>query len=174
MKFETVQIHFLRDVLICCQPEILLPWQWDVTTSPLYHRQCRPSINLVHVKITYPVLSFSMSFSCSRPFNTLRATDDELRSKWLGLEPRRLRPVQQQQAVCLACFLLSNKCTRNITMIKSLFLTRCWYSFHVYFKWVSWRACGSFSEMIEVMCHVHHVLPFGKAISLVSRPLIFV
>ena len=47
-----------------------------------------------------------MSFSCSRPFNTLRATDDELRSKWLGLEPRRLRPVEQQQAACLACFLL--------------------------------------------------------------------
>ena len=106
MKFETVRIHFLRDVLICCQLEILLPWQCDVTTSLFYYRQCRASINLLHVQITYPLVSFSMSFSCSRPFNTLRATDDELRSKWLGLEPRRLRPVQQQQAVCLACFLL--------------------------------------------------------------------
>ena len=106
MKFETVQIHFLRDVLICFQPEILLPQQRDVMNSPLYYRQCSASINLLHVQITYPLLSFSMSFSCSRPFNTLRATDDELRSKWLGLEPRRLRPVQQQQAVCLACFLL--------------------------------------------------------------------
>ena len=37
MKFETVQIHFLRDVLIFCHPEILLPWQRDVTTSPLYY-----------------------------------------------------------------------------------------------------------------------------------------
>ena len=37
MKFETVRIHFLSDVLICCHPEILLPWQRDVTTSPLYY-----------------------------------------------------------------------------------------------------------------------------------------
>ena len=33
MKFETVRIHFLSDVLICCHPEILLAWQLDVTTS---------------------------------------------------------------------------------------------------------------------------------------------
>ena len=32
---ETVQIHFLSDVLVCCHPEILLPWQRDVTISPL-------------------------------------------------------------------------------------------------------------------------------------------
>ena len=32
MKFETTQIHFLSDVY----PDILLPWQRDVTTSPLY------------------------------------------------------------------------------------------------------------------------------------------
>ena len=37
MKFETVRIYFLSDVLICCHPEILLPWQRDVTTFPLYH-----------------------------------------------------------------------------------------------------------------------------------------
>jgi len=37
MKFETMRIHFLSDVLICCHPEILLPWQRDVTTSPLYY-----------------------------------------------------------------------------------------------------------------------------------------
>ena len=36
MKFETVRIHFLSDVLVCCHPEILLPSQRDVTTSPLY------------------------------------------------------------------------------------------------------------------------------------------
>ena len=36
MKFETVLIHFLSDVLVCCHPEILLPWQRDVTTSPLH------------------------------------------------------------------------------------------------------------------------------------------
>ena len=32
MKFETAQIYLLSDV----HPEILLPWQRDVTTSPLY------------------------------------------------------------------------------------------------------------------------------------------
>ena len=36
MKFETVRIHFLSDVLVCCHPQILLTWQRDVTTSPLY------------------------------------------------------------------------------------------------------------------------------------------
>ena len=36
MKFETAQIHCLIEVSVCCRPEILLPWQCDVTTSPLY------------------------------------------------------------------------------------------------------------------------------------------
>lgn len=35
-KIETVQIHFLSEVLDCCYPEISLPRQHDVTTSPLY------------------------------------------------------------------------------------------------------------------------------------------
>ena len=34
MNFETVQIHFLGKFSVCCHPEILLPWQRDVTTSP--------------------------------------------------------------------------------------------------------------------------------------------
>ena len=33
MKFETARIHFLSDVLVCCHPEILIPWQRDATTS---------------------------------------------------------------------------------------------------------------------------------------------
>ena len=37
MKFETVRIHFFGDVLICRHPEILLPWQRDVTTSLIYY-----------------------------------------------------------------------------------------------------------------------------------------
>ena len=36
MKFETVRIHFLSDVLVCCHSKVLLPWHRDVTTSPLY------------------------------------------------------------------------------------------------------------------------------------------
>ena len=35
-KIETVQIHFLSEVLDCCYLEISLPRQHDVTTSPLY------------------------------------------------------------------------------------------------------------------------------------------
>ena len=36
MKFETVRIYFLRECSVCCHPKILLPWERDVTTSPLY------------------------------------------------------------------------------------------------------------------------------------------
>ena len=42
MKFETVRIYFLRDVLICCHPEILLPWQRDATTFFSIMRLCSP------------------------------------------------------------------------------------------------------------------------------------
>ena len=53
MKFETVLIHFLRDVLIFCHPEILLPWQRDVTTSPLYYiihwTEIFPMDNCIHL-----------------------------------------------------------------------------------------------------------------------------
>ena len=34
MNFKTVRIHFISHVFGCCHPEILLPWQCDVTTSP--------------------------------------------------------------------------------------------------------------------------------------------
>ena len=36
MKFEIVGIDFSGDLSVCCHPEILLSWQRDVTTSPLY------------------------------------------------------------------------------------------------------------------------------------------
>ena len=42
MKFETVRIYFLRDVLICCHPEILLKWQRDATTFFSIMRLCSP------------------------------------------------------------------------------------------------------------------------------------
>ena len=35
--FETVRIYFLSEFSVCCDPKILLPWQRDVTTSPLYY-----------------------------------------------------------------------------------------------------------------------------------------
>ena len=41
MKFETVRIYFLREFSVYCHPKILLPWQSDVTTSPLYSPSCR-------------------------------------------------------------------------------------------------------------------------------------
>ena len=31
-----MRIHFLSEFSVCCHPEILLPWQRVVTTSPLY------------------------------------------------------------------------------------------------------------------------------------------
>ena len=46
--------------------------------------------------LTYPFLSFSTSLSNSRFFNMLLATDGELRTKWLGFEPRLLRPITSQ------------------------------------------------------------------------------
>ena len=36
MKFETVRIYFLSEFSVCCHPKILLPWQRDVATSPVY------------------------------------------------------------------------------------------------------------------------------------------
>ena len=40
MKFETLQIQFLSEFSVCCDPEILLPWQRDVTSSPLHYLNC--------------------------------------------------------------------------------------------------------------------------------------
>jgi len=36
IKFEAVWIHSLSEFSVCCHPEILLPWERDITTSPLY------------------------------------------------------------------------------------------------------------------------------------------
>ena len=33
-----MQIYFLNEFSVCCHPHFLLPWQHDVTTSPLYSR----------------------------------------------------------------------------------------------------------------------------------------
>ena len=35
MKFETVQIYFLSEFLVCCHPKNLLPWQHNLLTSLL-------------------------------------------------------------------------------------------------------------------------------------------
>ena len=39
IEFETVRIHFLGEFSVCGHPEILLPWERDVTTSPLYYER---------------------------------------------------------------------------------------------------------------------------------------
>ena len=46
MLFETGQIHFLSDVLICRHVEILLPWQRDVNDfpSPLHLQEKSPIV----------------------------------------------------------------------------------------------------------------------------------
>ena len=45
VKFEIVRIDFKVTLSVCCHPKILLPWQRDVTTSPLYSSQLRFSAN---------------------------------------------------------------------------------------------------------------------------------
>ena len=45
MKFETVQIYFLSEFSVCCHPKILLLWQRDVTTSPLYSLPRRNNVS---------------------------------------------------------------------------------------------------------------------------------
>ena len=87
---------------------------------------------------TYPLLSFSINFSCSRPFNTFLATDDELRSKWLGLAPRRLRPIQKNQRN------QSNGCQDNKTKLTQQALTSA--DFH---------AMLSESNMAKIMTLTH-------------------
>ena len=36
IKFEQGRIHFISEFSVCFDPEILLPWERDVTTSSLY------------------------------------------------------------------------------------------------------------------------------------------
>ena len=46
MKFETMRIiYFLSDFSLCCHPNILLPWQHDITTSPLFGQVPRNQLN---------------------------------------------------------------------------------------------------------------------------------
>ena len=45
IKFEKVRIHFLSEFSVCCHPEILLPWERDATTSPLYWPRFSPVPN---------------------------------------------------------------------------------------------------------------------------------
>ena len=48
IKFETVRIFFLVTFSVCCHWEILLPWQRDVTTSPLYSLGLRDWTHNLH------------------------------------------------------------------------------------------------------------------------------
>ena len=38
IKFQTARIYFWNEFSVCCYRKILLPWQRDVTTSPLYSK----------------------------------------------------------------------------------------------------------------------------------------
>ena len=51
-EVETVRIHFLSDFLICRHPKILLPWQRDVTTSPLYSLISLTVVNTICYSLT--------------------------------------------------------------------------------------------------------------------------
>ena len=67
-----------------------------VPTSPDNRGSTVCFITDVALFLTYPFLSFSISLSSSRFFNMLLAIDGELRTKWLGFEPRLLRPIISQ------------------------------------------------------------------------------
>ena len=56
---ETVRIHSLSYVLVCCHPEILLPWQRDVTTCPLYLAHSLPHLSTAFGKLFRPPLTRS-------------------------------------------------------------------------------------------------------------------
>ena len=67
-----MQIHFLSEVLICCHQEILLPWQCDVTTSPLYSLSDDISVTL---KLKIHVTHFGdVSSIVTSKFDILRQT----------------------------------------------------------------------------------------------------
>ena len=85
MKFETVRIYFLREFSVCCHPKLLLPWQRDLTTSPLYYSgfavyRCQsPSEGIVAIScLDYPPHPWLISFSIHweiEPCNTDRLGD---------------------------------------------------------------------------------------------------
>ena len=65
MKLETVGIHFLSDVLSLLSFKNLLPWQRDVTTSPLYYfgiQQGQLHDDVILLKLPE---SLTLLFSCA-------------------------------------------------------------------------------------------------------------
>ena len=42
MKFEIMRIYLLSEFSVCCHPKMLLLWQREVTTSPLYSHLSSP------------------------------------------------------------------------------------------------------------------------------------
>ena len=63
MKFETVRIHFWSAVSVCGHPEILLPWQRDVTNFPL--RYCKGLAKTNKVMKVYVTFSSTFLFLTS-------------------------------------------------------------------------------------------------------------
>ena len=59
-----VRIYFLSEFSVCCHPKILLPWQHDVTTYPLYfvtiyHRFCGFKLTVVYTFVLFSKLTDS-------------------------------------------------------------------------------------------------------------------
>ena len=73
MKSGTVRIYFLSEFSVCCHRNILLPWQRDVTMSPLYcksvtltsfarHNIGKKSVEALAAAVQCPVyVQFSLS-----------------------------------------------------------------------------------------------------------------
>ena len=71
MKFGTVRIYFLSEFSVCCHPKILLPWQRDVTTSPLYLTSRKNGSNFR--QIGKPLANVFFPFPLNRALGTWRS-----------------------------------------------------------------------------------------------------
>ena len=70
MKFETVRIYFFGEFSVCWNPKILLPWQRDVTTSPLHFK-------LANRKEAKTVRNVNVDRTLSRLKETRKETQNE-------------------------------------------------------------------------------------------------
>ena len=51
-----MRIHFLGEFSVCGHPEILLPWERDVTTSPLYYERSNRPWAAIMKEVYYEIL----------------------------------------------------------------------------------------------------------------------
>ena len=116
MKSGTVRIYFLSEFAVCCHRNILLPWQRDVTTSPLYctsvtltsfarhnigKKKCSssccscPMSSLSPVQLIRMCLLTLRKIFCPAFIDTVKDQDSRLRLFWTERERSCSTPMQQ-------------------------------------------------------------------------------